>query len=793
MDYHLHSEGRDLGVLSLEELQRRRAAGELSGKEYVWREGMAEWQLLDSVLPASPVAPPPANTPKRNARVLLWAGIGAGVLIIAAAAVGIFARREILQRIRIARSGAPDGIEASSRKVTWDRKTATEADVQKRGRQFRLRQWLEGYKANGDHAAACDSEGTALIQDWIEAYFGEAATNREDVAHRCDALAATAGCDDSLLLTVTGLNAFELHEKNRRLERALAGYPQSRHKAYPRFSAAVTLIETTSATNRVNELFNIAVRAFRQCFQDGSFRPEDQAEIAEVLINTWGYNFFYRIREAIYPVPRSYGKDFEWLALVLEGEHHVMEAWRARGTGYANTVSKEGWAEFRKHLEMAQKSFAQAWQLRPDLPLAPCRLITVAMGLSNAQDMRLWFDRTLAAQIDYPRAWKEMRWGLRPRWHGSLEAMLALGKTALNTGRFDTDVPRIFFDVVMDMASELDVPFGEHIYDRPDIWPDLKRMYEGYIAAKPGERTGWRSTYSAVAYLAGQYDTAREQLEAINWEPQEGSLSGWGTDLSLMPLEIAAQSGSAESKIKSAEQAYRHADVASALRRYQELAAATAPDARTAKFAKARLAALELEKRLAAGEWVDLAPGSTNDPAWVFSFGEVRPLPEGALEVAAQKRGHMLYSRARVGLNFEVRGAFEVIKTSNGDFQAGLVMGLPDFTTTDWYAFRMKRNGDEGQVVNFSKGWSTTQVGKSMSLSKRNNFQFTFREGVINASVNDRPILQNAKLKGKLIANKSEFLVGLGAFNDMNATVLRYERVQVRRLTASAASTAAVD
>lgn len=49
MNYHLNRDGQDLGVFSVEELQRRRAAGELSGSELVWTTGMAEWQTLDSI------------------------------------------------------------------------------------------------------------------------------------------------------------------------------------------------------------------------------------------------------------------------------------------------------------------------------------------------------------------------------------------------------------------------------------------------------------------------------------------------------------------------------------------------------------------------------------------------------------------------------------------------------------------------------------------------------------------------------------------------------------------------
>jgi hypothetical protein len=188
-------------------------------------------------------------------------------------------------------------------------------------------------------------------------------------------------------------------------------------------------------------------------------------------------------------MPRAGGKSFEWLTHVFEGEYRVMEAWKERGGGYAPTVSEKGWEGFATHSAAARKNFTRAWELRPDLPLAPSRMIYVAMGDSGAEEMRVWFDRTIAAQVDYPKAWSDMRWGLRPRWHGSLEAMLALGKTAVDTGRFDTDVPRKFLDLVSDLESELKVPFGQHLYGRPDIWPECVRMYEGYIAAPSQEKT----------------------------------------------------------------------------------------------------------------------------------------------------------------------------------------------------------------------------------------------------------------------------------------------------------------
>jgi hypothetical protein len=251
-----------------------------------------------------------------------------------------------------------------------------------------------------------------------------------------------------------------------------------------------------------------------------------------------------------------------------------------------------------------------------------------------------------------------------------------------------------------------------------------------------------------------------------------------------MSLEVAARTGSAAEKISAAESSYRKSNVSDALKRYQELAGSTDLDSRTTTFAQHRVAALESEKRLASGEWIDLLPSNTNDPAWNVSFGTVRRNPDSTLEIHSDKFGHMLFSRARVGLNFEVRGEFELVKSSNGEFQAGLVMGLPNFNNTDWYSFRMKRNRDEGEVASFATGWSKQQVARPVALSEgRNSFQFQFQNGEVTASVNGKQVLQRAKLPGTLRASPSEFLVGLGAYNDMNETTLRYHQVQLRRLT----------
>jgi hypothetical protein len=797
MDYRLHRDGKDEGTFPLEELNRRRQAGELSGTEWVWREGMPDWQSLDSILQASgfavsntgsPPIPshlPTATSTTKSRRLWVWiiALVGA-VFLAGVICIGVFALRFVksVREIASQNDGANAGALASLQVPT---NTLTQKDIRKHGKEFRLRQYLEGYKKYGRHDQPCDADAFKLIESWIVLnYGGDQVENLPSPELLADKLAAQPGCDDPLVLTVAAANSNEVHEKIRRLERALAGFQKSsNHKAYPKFFATVTLAnEMGSQSQRIPGLDSGAVQHFRAAFSDGSFQPQDEPELADILVTGWGSSFFERKGGELYPIVRE-AKDYRWLALTLEGQFHIKSAWKARGGGWADTVTTQGWQGFSDHLEKARSALTEAWKLRPDRALAPAQMITVAMGETGATDMRTWFDRAISVQIDHPQAWSHIRWGLRPRWHGNHEAMLALGVAAVKTRRFDTDVPRKFFDFISDVESEMELPSGEHIYGDKNIWPHLQTMYEGYISEPSEAKTkdGWRSTYAAVAYLGGKYDVARKQLEALAWKPKLGNLTGWGKDLSLMPLEVAALTGNASDRITKANEAYVANNLSGAEKIYTEIASSAEADERTRQFIQCRLAAVKQEQLLARGEWIELTPASDNDPNWVFWDGKVRKIADG-VEVESGKDGHSFYPRTRVGPSFEVTGSFEVVRSSNKDFQAGLIMGLPDRPSSFWYGFRMKRNQTEGQLVTFARGWGRQQVWKNVPLNdKQNSFQFRMQNDKADIWLNGTKILSQVapSKKMQLTAN---CLVGLGAYNDMNDTVIRYHNVKLRWL-----------
>ena len=801
MNYHLNKERQTLGVFPLEVLYRRRQAGELTGTELVWSEGMADWQSLDAMLqremPGGVPVSPPFSAGKSKSRRLAWIAfcaawfVGAGVfwvLLVVKILPGIRSAAHAVTTGKSAHSES--SLALASKPVPWTTNGLTVTKFKVQMKEFRVRQYLEGYQKASDHNPAYDADAVQLITTWIDRYYGSnPVTNYTEVVTLCDKLVANPACDDPLVLTIAGATADELHESVRRLDLAVKGYEHSRYKAYPRLYATVVLaghlVDLHVQHDRVRDLDVAAQRLLKEVLGDGSIQPADQLDLAETLVLGWGKGFFNRNPTAVARIVEDAGKPYRWMALTLEGEYHINAAWKARGGGYAKTVKPEGWQGFRDHLAKARASLTKAWQLRPDLSLAPHRMIYVSLGDSDLAEMRLWFDRTVAIQIDQPGAWSDLRWGLRSRWYGDVDSILALGITAANTRRYDTDVPRMLCDSISDVEAEQELPLGRHIYGRADIWPHLQQMYEGYVAesSQRDRQDGWRTSYAVVAYFAGKYDVSRTQLEALNWKPLLRNLRNWGTDLSLMPWEVAARTGPLGEQISQAESTRESGDTAKALQLYTDMSAATNADERTLTFVRDRVATLQLEQRLRTGEWVDFLPADTNLLGWAVERGQFTLSADGALAVHSEQWGHTIFSRARLGNQFEVKGTFEVVHSTTKAFQAGVVMGLPQLESWNWYGFRIKRNAFDGDVAAFAHGWSMAQISKPASINpETNTFYLRFQKGLVTATVNDQPIFKDAKPPEARNVPTKEMLLGLGAYNDTNDTDIRYRNVQVRKL-----------
>ncbi|MGA3283783.1 MAG: DUF4339 domain-containing protein [Verrucomicrobiota bacterium] len=328
MNYRMRRQGKDLGIFSLEELRRRRESGELTGSEYVQGEGRPDWQPLDLVLQQGyrviPPPLPPSVSRNRPNQGVIWLIVAGGVIVFIIF-VAFFVYLAInfqrgyqtaIHSARVQRNlnrSSSEGVAAASKPVVWTTNTLTARDVQKRGREFRIRQWLDGYEKRGRRNPACDAEVRLFLKTWIDRnYGGPAATNALSLEAESDRLASNPDCTDPLVLTVIANNSLNLFDVIRRYERALAAYSASQHKSYPKLYTTVLLAgQLGSDSDRAGALETSALQLLPKCFADGSFTPADQQEIAEIFVNGWGENFFSRNANSVCEIVHKAGSKHE--------------------------------------------------------------------------------------------------------------------------------------------------------------------------------------------------------------------------------------------------------------------------------------------------------------------------------------------------------------------------------------------------------------------------------------------------------------------------------------------------
>ena len=160
-----------------------------------------------------------------------------------------------------------------------------------------------------------------------------------------------------------------------------------------------------------------------------------------------------------------------WLRAMMRGELALALAWGARGEDYAVAAARERGATYQQCIAEAIANFRAAAEMEPTFPEAPWQLVRCLYGKPEA---RQWFDETVRREFDCPGVRDSYLHGIRPRWGGSVEAMLAFGDECIATERFDTRVPRFWGVARFAAASEL----GR----------DWERAFEGEDAVRDAER-----------------------------------------------------------------------------------------------------------------------------------------------------------------------------------------------------------------------------------------------------------------------------------------------------------------
>lgn len=233
-------------------------------------------------------------------------------------------------------------------------------------------------------------------------------------------------------------------------------------------------------------------------------------------------------------------------------------------------------------------------------------MIRVTMGRhGNPGDTeRLWFDRAVASQIDYPRAYFNFINAIRPRWSGSHREMRVFGKECLDSGRFDTDVPLYYFYCLRAVAAEMENNRWRTVFRKEDVRMNLERLFQNLIA-EPG-RAEQRSRLLAQLALAsawsGDHKKARLLLNSVGrkvdvrfgflGKPLSWGEAGWET----IEAEIKAFTGPDRAALQSAEALVDGSRIQEAAAAFEQVMRRTSPDDPVRAYLRDRIALLRLGK-----------------------------------------------------------------------------------------------------------------------------------------------------------------------------------------------------
>jgi hypothetical protein len=203
------------------------------------------------------------------------------------------------------------------------------------------------------------------------------------------------------------------------------------------------------------------------------------------------------------------------IRLNVKGDFLTSWAWDARGSGLANTVTPEGFRKFEERLMEARKAFEEAWTANPGDAFAATRMLTVQKGIGgDRNEMEKWFERAMKANGDNRQAcYAKLDW-LDPKWHGSLEEMMAFGRACRETKNWRAGITLLAIDA--HRRARQHSPEGQQrdYFKKEEIWKEVRELYDEYLQHYPADHAE-RSKYAAYCYLCGKYAESHQQFQTV--------------------------------------------------------------------------------------------------------------------------------------------------------------------------------------------------------------------------------------------------------------------------------------
>jgi len=651
-----------------------------------------------------------------------------------------------------------------------------------------MRTMVDAYGEVGKRSPAWDRAATKFLSDCARC-FAETpdAPDERALLGQANALLAS-GCDDPLVLYCCGVSlqaAERMEEAEKVLEQALQQLPKSGYgpmrAAFAAMRMAEVLQKHARAQGDLPEVYwDRAIKWVGDTARQGTYEEEEERVFLSALRACW-YEMPLEQRRALSSTVARSASRYPYLQAVVRGLMEIDEAWEARGDDWASEVTPEGWKGFEEHLTNAREVLTGAWGLHPECPEAPALMVKVTMAGHAGPDEtgRLWFDRAVAAQMDYLPAYYNLLWFMRPRWGGSHKEMYEFGVECLETDRFDTDAPFWFFRALQMITEDLE---GDQTYWRmPETREHLQTMFAGYAEKAPaGKRAWFRSVQAAAEWYMGDYQEARRLLGELSGDLRESVFRDCFQASAADALgETYLLSGSHREKAQAAAALRKQGSIAEALAAYEGILAAGPENAISREYVGKQIASLRWKLKLAAGEWVKLKPDA-EFTGWIRDRGSWTVEKEGAILGVSTGVGLWLLCDEDVGSRIEFRGEMEMLASRKEDPpNCGVVFNYTGTEDCDYFAWLVS---EQEQKTLLSHDFREEEcVYTDAEVHGRNTFLVRLWDNSVTTYLNGKVVDKAVKLaKGRV---RGRAAVGVGSKCQNPGTVVRFRNLQVRRLS----------
>jgi hypothetical protein len=302
--------------------------------------------------------------------------------------------------------------------------------------------------------------------------------------------------------------------------------------------AALAVAAQEPATEDSAEPVDTHVRAFKvqveSLFNKGEFAELDtlaarlRSEKLRFKGGAWQLNTFYKTIGDAGPLTAT---DAAWQSHMAKLERWIKEsptsptprvalahayirfAWKARGTGFADTVTPEGWALFRQREQSARTVLEDAAKVGAADPqwYREMQAVATAQGWDRAQVDAL-ATQALANQPGYYYFATAYAYYLLPKWHGKPgESERWAEQVADQAGGEEGDATYFMIAAALNCCRSTQAPALS--------WPRVRQGFSA-IDRLYGSTNRQRNMVAYLALRAGDTETAREVFARIgdDWD-----------------------------------------------------------------------------------------------------------------------------------------------------------------------------------------------------------------------------------------------------------------------------------